>query len=313
MNVHPAKTEVKFAYERLVYDAVYVAIKDAVDSEDPRATILTKSPDILKFDIPEREYTQTTLNISSKSNTLNPSIPVKNPGFYSTMSAERYRQLHVKRDPDSSLSNINSNIKQNNEQPQQYSDMPLPEWKILGEAFSTYIIVEDGDELLLIDKHAAHERIVFNKLLETSDNPISQYLIESCVIELDSDDYESIVSNADLLRSMGFEIEEFGGNSVIVRAVPEEIDGDDTEASIQEIARSLQENRRMSTTRKREEALRLVACKAALKAGNKSSYRENLELVMRVMEMEDIRYCPHGRPVAAVLTKHELEKRFGRS
>lgn len=304
VNVHPAKSEVKFAYERPVYDAIFIAVKDAVDSEDPRAAIVSKSPDVLKIDIPEREYPQTSINTLA---------PKKNPDFYSAMSAERYRDLYAPRASDDLQDSMSSTVDSKEEKPPQFTDKPIPVWKILGESFGTYIIVEDGDDILFIDKHAAHERIIFNKLLETSDNPISQYLLESRVIEFDRDDYESIIANMELVCSMGFEVEEFGGNSLIVRAVPEEIDGDDVEASLQEIALSLRENRRMSITKKRDEALRLVACKAALKAGNKSSYSENRELVTRVMEMEDVRYCPHGRPVAAVLSRSELEKRFGRT
>ena len=112
---------------------------------------------------------------------------------------------------------------------------------------------------------------------------------------------------------MGFELDEFGGNSIIVRALPEEIGADDAEASLQEIAESLRTNRRMAATGKREEIYRLVACKAALKAGWKTSYMENYRLAERVLEYDDVRFCPHGRPVVAALRRSELEKRFGRA
>jgi DNA mismatch repair protein MutL len=186
-------------------------------------------------------------------------------------------------------------------------------WKIIGEAFDSYIIVQDGEDILFIDKHAAHERILFEKLSAEENGSAPQLLIEPAVLQFDRDELDMLLSNSDLLGGMGFEYEAFGGDSIILRGMPGEIDRADAAASLQEIAASLAENRRAPITQRREEALRLVVCKAALKAGSISSYAEKYALVQRVMEFEDIKYCPHGRPVAAVLKKYELEKRFGRT
>lgn len=336
VNVHPTKSEVKFAYEKPVFDAVYLAVKAAVDDEDSRAVIHSKLSSAPKFEMTDQNYVQTTMSVQ------------KNPEFYNTMTTEKFREIYSSNirtgfeSTDASIGNVTDHTDKDNiestipadtvelneqkiasieESPDvsdyhidyDKSDNDLPKWRILGEAFETYIIVEDRDDILFIDKHAAHERMLFNKLLENQDKPISQYLLEPAVLQFERDDLEDIISNIDLLSSMGFEIDGFGGNSIIVRALPEEIDSDDAEASLQEIAESLRANRRMTITSRREEVYRLVACKAALKAGNKSSYMENHQLVTRVLEFEDVRYCPHGRPVVAVLKRSELEKRFGRS
>jgi DNA mismatch repair protein MutL len=189
----------------------------------------------------------------------------------------------------------------------------LPKWKIVGEAFDSYIMVEDGTDLLFIDKHAAHERILFEQLSAEGQQPLSQMLMEPLVLRFDREELDILLSNRALLGDMGFEYEPFGGDSMLVRALPEEIDRADAQASLDEIALSLIENRRAPMTQRREEALRLVACKAAVKAGSPSTPAEKYALVARVMQFADVRYCPHGRPVAAVLKKSELEKRFGRT
>lgn len=338
VNVHPTKSEVKFAYEKAVFDAVFLAVKDAVDAGDSKAAIHSRISNVPKFDVSDRSFVQTTMKAQA------------NPGFFGTMDAGKFRSMYASdsrtdyaqvRTPDLTEKKADGNFEPDrtgmtaddapgikdgqsdgldgdryeSEQRAENAgpEEGMPKWKVLGEAFETYIMVEDGEDILFIDKHAAHERMLFNKLLENRDAPVSQYLLEPAVLQLERDDFEEIMANRELLGGMGFELDEFGGNSIIVRALPEEIGADDAEASLQEIAESLRTNRRMAATGKREEIYRLVACKAALKAGWKTSYMENYRLAERVLEYDDVRFCPHGRPVVATLRRSELEKRFGRA
>lgn len=312
VNVHPAKTEIKFAFERQIFDAIYLAVKDAMDREDGRAVIAAAPRPPKPEKIDNADFVQTSLRAESPENKdYGAVIPEpERQDTYRTIPAEDARTSYspsVSEEPEAF----------EGYRPVQREDNAVrdeqPKWKILGEAFDSYIIVEDGDDILFIDKHAAHERIIFEKLSARAGNPLSQYLLEPLVLRFGHDELDALLGNRELLFGMGFEFEDFGGDSVLLRALPEGVDRSDAGASLEEIAQSLIENRRLPMTAKREEALRLVACKAALKAGSFSSYEEKYALVDRVMSFGDIRYCPHGRPVAALLKRSELEKRFGRT
>ncbi len=185
-------------------------------------------------------------------------------------------------------------------------------WRTIGELFNTYILVERGDELLLIDKHAAHERMRYEALLESAPSSMSQMLMEPLVFTPEAAERELLLSESSLLREIGFEIEDFGGGSIIVRAAPDELERDECEAALDEIAENLAVSRRAPRTEKREAALRLVACKSAMRAGAVTTPAERDALVARVLGDDDIRFCPHGRPVVAVLSRGEIERRIGR-
>jgi len=320
VNVHPAKTEVKFAFERQVFDAVYLAVKDAIDAEDARANI-TSAPKPPMFAQTERtDHVQISLRAEPLSPVKSADIGVayRHPMF--DQSGKNGHEKTFFREEPPPAANVDefpsSYDLAEHLPPVNAAESPSPDnprWRILGEAFNSYIMVEDGDDILFIDKHAAHERIIFEKLLAQAGSPLSQYLLEPLVLSFEHDELDVLLTNHELLEGMGFDIEDFGGGSILLRALPEDVDRSDAGASLQEIAQSLIENRRSPMTKKREEALRLVACKAALKAGSDTSYNEEYALVARVMSFEDIRYCPHGRPVAALLKRSELEKRFGRA
>jgi DNA mismatch repair protein MutL len=315
VNVHPAKTEIKFAYDRSAFDAVYLAAKSAVSGGDSAAE-LTFSPSP-KSDFQE-SYEQARLVRAPAGNSAGGTADRKsgggsgNGGFYKEMSAPEFRS-------DGALPGVVGDsafspaLNQVSFGGYKTGDIPLvEEWRILGEAFSTYIIVEDGDDLCFIDKHAAHERIIFERLKEEAAKPVSQVLIKPVIFTPERGELTALLNDMELLCDMGFDAEEFGGGSIIVRALPGDLDGADAEASLQEIARLLTENRRMSVQDKRDGTLSLVACKAAMKAGSIISYAEQRALVERVLRIGDIKYCPHGRPVLSVMKKSELERKFGR-
>ena len=185
-----------------------------------------------------------------------------------------------------------------------------PEVILIGEAFSTYIVVQMGDSIFLIDKHAAHERILFNKLKEEQTLEV-QALLTPITSVMPREEYDAIIGNLELLENSGFEIEDFGNSAVIVRAVPAVLAGEDTSSLLSEIAEGIIKTGKVSSERQ-EDIFHTVACRAAIKAGNVISRTEMLELAKKVLPNKDIMYCPHGRPVAFEITKRELEKQFGR-
>ena len=187
---------------------------------------------------------------------------------------------------------------------------PKEEIKLIGEAFNTYIVAQKGDSVFMIDKHAAHERILFNKLKEN--NVIeSQALLIPMTVKLVGDEYSAMVNNIDLLTDYGFEIEDFGNENVMVRAIPAMLEKQDAESIVVEAAQSLAQKGTVDVDRI-DDILHTVACKAAIKAGYITSDVEKLNLAIKILSDNDVMYCPHGRPVAFEIKKYNLEKYFGR-
>lgn len=198
------------------------------------------------------------------------------------------------------------------EEPKPLIDMDENYYKYIGEAFGTYIILQKNDkELLLIDKHAAHERIIFEKLKKDKGSGYSQLLLEPITVTLNKIDYTAVTQSLDIFSEAGFDIEDFGSGTVIVRSAPQYLPAEDIESSVIEMAGYLSENKKEIRSEKMEWIYANVSCRAAIKGGNRSTERELIELARQV-EDEDIRRCPHGRPVSLVLTKRELERMFGR-
>jgi len=186
-------------------------------------------------------------------------------------------------------------------------------WRITGEVFNTYIIVEQGDKILFIDKHAAHERMWFDQLKSRDWRPMSQMLLAPVVFKPSPEEGAVLLENASLLEEFGFEVEDFGGGSLIVRQVPHDIDVEQTESALVELAsRLLTTGGRADPSAARDALLHTMACKAAIKGGQKNGSAE-LEKVARAVMNGEVKYCPHGRPVAIELTKAQLEKQFKRA
>ena len=185
-------------------------------------------------------------------------------------------------------------------------------YRVIGEAFKTYIIVEKNErELMLIDKHAAHERIIFEKLKKEKGSGYSQLLLTPLTVTLNKIDYNAVISNLDVFGEAGFDIDDFGNGSVIVRSAPQYLPIEDIEDSVVEMAGYLSENKKEIRSEKMEWIYANVSCRAAIKGGNRTTEQELIALARQV-EDEDIRHCPHGRPVCIILKKHELERMFGR-
>ena len=192
-------------------------------------------------------------------------------------------------------------------------DMPkeIP-WRVVGELYNSYIIVEQGEDAFLIDKHAAHERILFEKLKANQESISSQILLSPQPLRLQADDRAILLENRELLSSLGFEVEEFGTDTLLIRQIPMDISQDDAAATLEAMATDLAMGRREKATTVRDEILHTVACKAAIKAGWITDKKELAALVETVMSREELKYCPHGRPICISLSKKQLEKQFKR-
>lgn len=330
VNVHPAKTQVRFSDEKRVFTAVYNAVKNAILSGDTRPEIIVNQHKNNTFlHMSAEQYRQTAVNLPKQESIIptkqeikpktepvrlnsdktpfflreefKPNILQKNV-LIEVEEPKEVKVVEVKEEPKPTVE-IRPAIEE-----EEYS--PKEEIKLIGEAFNTYIAAQKGDSIFLIDKHAAHERILFNKLKETQKIE-TQALLLPITVKLIGEEYSAVVSNISLLADYGFEVEDFGNESVMVRAIPAMLDGEDAESIIVEAAESLAQKGSVSLDRI-DDILHTVACKAAIKAGYITSDAERLSLAVKVLGDNDIMYCPHGRPVAFEIKKYNLEKYFGR-
>ena len=191
------------------------------------------------------------------------------------------------------------------------ADQPEP-LRYVGEVFRTYILAERGDELCLIDKHAAHERQLYEKLAANYGNVPGQMLLEPAAIDLAAEEKQALLDNIPLLENAGLEIADFGGNTVVLRAVPADVEPQNAESLLVEIANKLLKGGHDALNEHTEWVLHSISCRAAIKAGDKSSPQELLVLAEKILSGEVPPFCPHGRPCVLKLTRKELEKQFGR-
>lgn len=358
VNVHPAKTEVKFSYEKKVFDLVYHAALYALSGESRTGVTVTGKPverPAVKEDLTEKPAAGTGF-------TAKPSVPpVSRAAVQEERPAAPVRAdftpvrtaVSVKRDdsparrassgggmsgfmsqdvpyqtridlapPRFSTANDTKSVDTTvsepilNQQPvekpvQNVESFPVPDHKIVGEALKTYIIVEVGEELIWIDKHAAHERMIFDRLKTQTGEIMSQRLLAPVTLRLDGESMELIEKNADLLSALGFELDAFGEREYILRALPADMLPGDAAAAVEEIYEKLRRGKDLSAADARDEILHTVACKAAIKAGWDTDTRE-LERIAEAVLSGRVKYCPHGRPVSITMTRRDLDKQFKR-
>lgn len=313
VNVHPAKTEVRFSEEKSIFDAVYVAVKNAIASLDTRPEIKLDTPTFNQFErMTTEEFKQQQIvnTVPLKENIVKTnSVAAKN----SVLSFSQNIQKNIEEVFSENIVLPKSVVK---EEPIRDIIEPKilePEEKlikIIGEAFSTYIIAQVDESIFLIDKHAAHERILFEKLKKEQKISV-QALLTPATVFLSKEEYNAIISNTELLQKSGFEIEDFGNSSVLVRAVPTIFINENINNFVAELADSLIKSGTLQTERE-DNLFHTVACKAAIKAGTRTSELEMQNLAETVLNSKDIMYCPHGRPVAFEIKRKELERKFGR-
>ena len=196
---------------------------------------------------------------------------------------------------------------------QQEIALPAQEYRIVGEVLDTYIIVEQDRQVLLIDKHAAHERILFEKLRQSAEPVMSQMLLEPILCKPEREEAAILLENAPLLSECGFELSDYGYGTLAVRRLPSELAPNDAGSVLSQLAADLRTGKRTDPAALRDKLLHTLACKAAIKGGRHTDEREREVLVKRVLGDPSLKYCPHGRPIVAVLTAAQLERSFGRA
>ena len=199
--------------------------------------------------------------------------------------------------------------------PEQQTFAPAPAsvpLRLVGEVFKTYIITEREGELCLIDKHAAHERILFEQLSEQYGDVPAQLLLVPVQVNLSAEEKQAVMDNLELLRDAGIEAEDYGGPTVVVRAVPADVPVDDVSDMLLELADRLKNGGHDALREKTEWVLHSIACRAAIKAGDRTTEAEMLALAQKIMDGTVPPFCPHGRPCVLKITRKELEKQFGR-
>ena len=371
VNVHPAKTEVKFTSERKLFDAVYYAVKETLEAEQghPQAELKPKVPPKQDQVTPNQtffrtmtaeEYRRTGQVLHSKRQ--NPAPPREDP-FETAMRQRRQevRPSELVRIPEAAEPIVVSAVEDRAlveqpvdncveksvetvenplynpgvskvepvrtrkpepirlgqtpapapaEQPEETPDTAA--WRLAGELFDTYVIVEQGDTAYLIDKHAAHERMNFDRMRAADWKPMSQLLLTPQVLHLAPEECGVLLEQMGLLEQFGFAVESFGGDEVLVREAPNDLSADQIEPALEEIASKLLLTGTADPAAVRDEVLHTMACKAAIKGGWKND-RAELEVVARAVMSGQVKYCPHGRPVAIELSRQQLEKQFKRS
>ena len=227
-------------------------------------------------------------------------------------STETPVETEVSKEEVKPLKGISENKTDNND---ALTELPKEQTKLrfLGEAFNTYIIVEKNDnEVLIIDKHAAHERIIYEKLKADSGSANVQYLLTPITVTLDKIDYDAAVSNLDMFAKCSFDVEDFGNGTLLVRSAPQYLAATEIADCITEMSGYIASGKKDIYTEKMDWFYHNVSCRSAIKAGNKSTVQELMDIAWTLEKNPQIKYCPHGRPICIVMTKYEIEKQFGR-
>ena len=382
VNVHPAKTEVKFLSEKSVFDCVHYGVLSALNKTPDRPQVQFKKQDTQALPkgegAPQRQPSPNNDVIArSEATWRSPSAPQspKKADFFRTMTPAEYKtftsaiQTAPKPKPDAAIATVakleqptpiplrenvilpqpttpplspspnvgrghalaapapdhptchreeqrDVAISTENAPTPEQTTLPMPQeipWRMVGELYNSYILVQEGDNAFLIDKHAAHERILFDKLKENQEAITPQTLLTPIPVRLTPDAAAQLLSNKALLEELGFEIDEFGENTVLLRQIPMDLSADDAADAVETLSADLLNGRHDTKDTVRDEILHTVACKAAIKAGWHTDERELLALTKQVMSREDLKYCPHGRPICVTLSKKQLEKQFKRT
>ncbi len=374
VNVHPAKTEVRFSNERPVFDAVYYAAKNAITVKDTpnrltlaqqelqrQAPFKPETGEQIKLDrkkpgrteLPEKiegfwskelpkEWERKGSGSSKKKKTPTPLTASDKPAAETTGTAEVAAAVEeLKKEafaepkaaetpkPDSGPVPYVRKADRPAEEPKKapepeelpvVEDVPvvpfseeteLPDFRIIGEAFKTYILVELEGKMLMVDKHAAHERILYDRLIANKEPVQSQMLLMPVTVSLSKEEYSAVLEQTDLLKEAGFEISDFGPGLIAVREVPVMLENEDVTVLLSEIAGKLLD-KSDPTPAKLDWMYKNMACRAAVKAGDDTPPAEQEKFIEYVLSHREVRYCPHGRPILIEMTRPELEKTFGR-
>jgi DNA mismatch repair protein MutL len=304
VNAHPVKLDVKFSDEKLIYDSVFFAVKNGIMLGDNETDIEIKSPSLdnsVKFQYkpqePEYPASQTTY---ADYKYIRPSFhdepkTVFTPPVQSSIFSEPFELKTPSQEAPKPLEN----------------PPVLPEIKLLGEAFATYIICEYETDLYMIDKHAAHERILFEKLRSKAEPLKCQLTLTETAISVSDDELSTITEFSDELSRIGYDFS-IKDRVVSITGIPSILDDSDIQDTFTEIVDNLREHKNNPLPEIIDNLYHSVACKAAIKGNRETMHEELYSLALRVLFDDKIRYCPHGRPVIFKISQRELERNFKR-
>lgn len=339
VNVHPAKTEVRFANEKPIFDLVYYAVKTAIENDRTVKEVEFKENPIYRQESKNVYQNNDNKSFQAKFDFFKKKDEPPSQQVIKTKPREDFWQVEapkpeykIARD-EKPKARVDINIEY--EEPEEIStakskDAPkerdiekvvitdekdnenvIPNFKLIGEAFKTYLIVEIENGLYFIDKHAAHERMNFERF-KAQATVETQMLLAPVVVNLTKDEFIAISENVELIKKCGFELEEFGESQIIVRAIPSLVDGDSVKDLMLEIAQKLLEHKTDILPDKIDWIYHSASCRGAVKAGDYTSRQEQEMFVKKLLSMPNIRFCPHGRPVFIKMSKYDIEKQFGR-
>lgn len=350
VNTHPAKIEVRFVEERKVYETIYYGAKNALtELGAPPAIKLPMNPEKTLQKNEALKYESEQVKLSNWEKPLPPKAEKMKEDFWQKTDASLFREKEGKKEEPATFNQIPTTQYDRTQQAsfqktavvipesspakfsQEKSDRILEEPSVeqnappiertgraiyegatyIGEIFRTYVLFTQEDTLYLIDKHAAHERLLFEKL-RTQEVNNSQFMLDPIAVTLPKEEYQLLLENKEKLSEKGIEIEDFGSGTLRVRAFPMALSEKDVSSTLEEIAEKLKKGQREIMPDAWDDLYHSMACKAAIKGNEENSPEELQELLRLLWENGEIQHCPHGRPVAVALTKKELEKRFGR-
>lgn len=340
VNVHPSKLEVKFSDEQRIYRAVYYAVKNALNVKImPKLAEKEDSAPEPRYEKPVSDSGMSAADMNSAASftlekptdisELYSEIPRNLPAYTRLVANPQKPPVRSFKEFGSSYSYTDTktdikaekveNCQKNIIKSENYVQIGVElgeklGYNIIGQIFDTYILAEHGDELILIDQHAAHEHITYAKLIEGYRNKsiVSQTMLTPEVVTLSAVEKALLLENEDFFKNIGFEIENFGGNDIIVRSIPENTDIADIGTVITELLENLKNGRLDAGTAAAENALHTVACRASIKAGKKLDRREAENLVSALFAIDKTITCPHGRPAWFAIDKKFIEKQFKR-
>lgn len=307
VNVHPSKTEVRFQDDKRVFDCVYYGVKNAISEERSIKASFSPAAAFIKPDMYEE---QIKMDASQFTVTKVYGAPVtQSEDILESPSPKEPAQneIPVKINIEEATANT-VQIDENSIIERDVSDL-----HILGEVYGVYVLIKYNDTFYIADKHAAHERIIFNSLKENKQDKMSQILIQSVMVTLSGEEHAAIMDNLPLLLDAGYEITDFGEMSIAVKSCPGSLLSEDIKSVISEIASRLAAGEKEPIPEKLDWIYHSTACRAAVKAGDRLSNEELYELMKIVFSDNSVRYCPHGRPIIVEITKKELERLFMRT
>ena len=339
VNVHPAKTEVRFANEKPIFDLVYYAVKTAIENDRTVKEVEFKENPIYrqesksvyqnndnksfqaKFDFfKKKDEPPSQQVIKTKPREDFWQVEAPKPEYKITRDEKPKARVDInieyeEPEENSTAKSEDAHREQNIEKvvitDEKDNENVIPNFKLIGEAFKTYLIVEIENELYFIDKHAAHERMNFERF-KAQATVETQMLLAPIAVNLTKDEFIAISENIELIKKCGFELEEFGESQIIVRAIPSLVDGDSVKDLMLEIAQKLLEHKTDILPDKIDWIYHSASCRGAVKAGDYTSRQEQEMFVKKLLSMPNIRFCPHGRPVFIKMSKYDIEKQFGR-